>query len=424
MSKGLTPFRRRLADRIPSGWLPTPVRDRLGTSTGGPEPSLTKPLDSSIRWTPAGYVDHPLSPEQPFDLFVDQSVIRDVMAHLLGARADDAFGVLSGKLLTCSSSKLRYVRIRNAHPAEEPFPETADTAPFRRHLQEAAERAASENEEVLGWYHPHNLLGVTLTARDSRLHMEHFHQLWHCALVIVPERRRTYGGFFSRLRGDGAFRSSAVPFFEVLEPKGLDNRPVPSYVGWLNYEADRSYTRLPPEQPGAAQTGGTRDAGGAREAGGTAPPDDDLEAGHPVVFELVAKPPKPVAEPPAPVEAARTEVESLEVLEVMVDETISAGAASEPVAPGSNGAGLDPEEDFEPGAREGQTAPVSDPLLMKRLEALRYIRALGEPPDQGTAHGVTREVADDPEAAADAVAAREFLWQRWSRRSARSQSAE
>jgi hypothetical protein len=28
------------------------------------------------------------------------------------------------------------------------------------------------------------------------------------------------------------------------------------------------------------------------------------------------------------------------------------------------------------------------------------------------------------EVAADAVAAREFLWQRWSRRSARSQSAE
>jgi len=382
VSKGLTPFRRRLADRIPSGWLPVPARYRIGTSAGDPELLLRKPLDSSIRWTPDGYVDHAHTAEQPFDLFVDHFVLRDVMAHLLGARADGSFGLLSGKLHTCSSSEMPYVRIRNAHPAEQPLPETADMGPFRQHLEEVAEQAESEDQEVLGWYHPHNLLGVTLTARDSRLHMEHFNQPWHCALVIVPERRRPRGGFFTRLRGDVAFRSSAVPFFEVVPASELGDQPAPSYVGWPNYEAHRPFTRLLPDKPSAARPGGTR----------RVRPEPDAEL------------PALDAELPAPVEAAKTEVESLE-------------------APESDGAGADPQPAVEPAVEEGQTGPAFDPLLKKRLEALRYIRAFGEPPDHSAADAVAREVADQ-DAMADAVAAREFLWQRWGRRSARFDSAE
>jgi hypothetical protein len=178
-----------------------------------------------------------------------------------------------------------YVWIRNAHPAEQPLPETADMGPFRQHLEEVADQARSEDEEVLGWYHPHNLLGVTLTARDARLHMEHFNQPWHCALVIVPERRRPRGGFFTRLRGDGAFRSSVVPFFEVVPASELGDQPTPSYIGWLNYEADRPFTRLLPDQSSDSPPGGMLGAGGAP------PPDDELEADHSWVFELVSEDP-------------------------------------------------------------------------------------------------------------------------------------
>ncbi len=528
-----------------------PFRDRLGISAGDPDSRLAKPLDSSIRWTPDGYVDHARTVEQPFDLFVDHLVLRDVTAHLLGARTNGSFGLLTGKLRTCSSSEMPYVRIRNAHPAEQPFPETEDMGVFRQHLKGVAEQAELDDEEVLGWYHAHNLLGVTLSARDSLLHMEHFHQPWHCALVIVPERRRPKGGFFTRLRGDGFFRHATVPFFEVGSTSELGDQPAPSYVGWQNYEADRPFTRLLPDQPSAARPGGTRGVGGAR------PPDDELEADHPVVVELVStgpaapeaqltpeaigtdplvsepgdggaasksadvvvgptaraaetselgagveateepagaaeaeaplesadsstgepavaetdgdgadesadvriaesaiaeseetadartrgpRParsrPEPDAELPAPVEAAKTEVESLEVI---VQEAIGAGSASELEAQESekveaadaavadaaedNGAGPDAEAAVELGVEEGQTGPALDPLLKKRLEALRHVRAFRESPDYSAAHPVTREVAD-PEAGADAVAAREFLWQRWSRRSARSDNAE
>jgi len=397
---------------------------------------------------PRGYVDNARTAEQPFDLFVDHLVLRDVMAHLLGSLANDSFGLLTGELCTCSSSEMPYVRIRSAYPAVQPFLETEDMGVFREHLKEVAGQAESENEEVLGWYHPHNLLGVALTARDSRLHMENFDQPWHCALVIVPERRRPKGGFFTRLREDVIFRRATVPFFEVTPRPEFSDQPAPSYVGWQNYEADRPYVRLLPDSPSDSPPGGIQGAGGSP------PPDAELEADHSFVSELVSADPAPAASKTADVvdEPTETEAETsqpsadvegtderegapeaeLPPESTEPDAEVPEPNADAPDAPlavvtKDSGAGPDVEPAVEPAVEEGQERPLLEPVLAKRLEALRQtrplVRAFGEPPDHSAAHAAILEVAG-PDAAADEVAAREFLWQRWSRRSARSDSAE
>lgn len=421
MSKRYITF-RSLTDTLRSARRNLPRRDGRGSARDS-ESRSTKPLDRSIRWMPIGYVDHPNGPEQPFDLFVDHSVLHDVMAHLLESSTEGSFGLLSGTRQACSSSELPYIRVRKAYPAAHPLPDGAEMKPFRQHLEKVRAQALGD-EEVVGWYHAHGRLGITLTARDARLHTAHFDQPWHCALVVVPDRQQPRGGFFSRLRGDGAFRHSTVPFFEVAPAAGFGDRPTPSHIGWPNYEADRPFTRIVPDQPSSARPAATQ------EADETLQPDEgELGADQPVALDLipadaaeektdnrVAVEPgtEPVAEPaaePAVAEEPQPVTEpAAEPAVAEEPEPVPEPAAEPAIAEG-------PEPVTERAAPEEPDLPVLEPFLKKRLEELRRTSPLLR--DHGGEHPVAGEVSDQ-DALADEAAGREFLWHRWSRRVART----
>src|SRR5437867_799378 len=94
-----------------------------------------------------------------------------------------------------------------------------------------------QKAHLIGWYHTHPPLPLSLTAHDVETHEQYFSEPWQVTLLLGTDAEEPTAAFF-RSSSDDEWASKALPFYELL---GADSiRPdgkKRSFVTWRNYRA-------------------------------------------------------------------------------------------------------------------------------------------------------------------------------------------
>jgi len=208
-----------------------------------------KPYSRAIPWSPRS-VDSPPDRSRPYELFVSQSVLRQVRGHLITAKSGEPYGFLLGQVVYCPWSESPYIVIDAVRRESQNLPPANDMDRFRHAWVGAARDARHRRGEVIGWYHRHGVLGLRLSEWDIHLQEEFFPEAWHCALIVASTSRGIIGGFIQRSPRARLFRKGLAPFHELvdLDAKLVDGRK-PSFVDWENYAAGEPVSVLKAKWP-------------------------------------------------------------------------------------------------------------------------------------------------------------------------------
>lgn len=240
-------------------------------------PAAQRPLERAVRWVPKKLRLAGRDVTPACDVFVSRSVLRSLQEHLASADGEVG-GLLAGRTFRCPETGRTWVRVETAEPLSETFPEDAEVDEAAGRLDVLGESIVDGRDgvQVVGWYHSHALLGVFLSDRDARLHLEKFPRPWQCAVVLVADPRRPAGGLFQPSAPGRIARSVYFPFYELLDEGGgagaADAASAP-LLGWENYvaeapassggEAARGRRSRPPREPGrSAEPRGPENAPG------------------------------------------------------------------------------------------------------------------------------------------------------------------
>jgi proteasome lid subunit RPN8/RPN11 len=210
-----------------------------------------KPYSRAIAWVPSkGRRAHVRDRSQPHELFVAQSVLREVRAHLIGSANSEPYGFLLGHVVYCPWTRAPYVVIDAARRETHDAPHSGDVDSFRRSWASASREARRRRGQIIGWYHQHGVLGLHLSQSDLQLQEEFFPEAWHCALLIVPGQRGVVGGFIQRTGRASLYRKGISGFYELidLDAKLIDGKK-PSVVDWTNYRAEERVEVVPATWP-------------------------------------------------------------------------------------------------------------------------------------------------------------------------------
>lgn len=208
-----------------------------------------KPYSRAIRWSPG---DDPAGHRRsrPYELFVSQSVLRQVRGHLITARSGEPYGFLIGQVVYCPWSESPYIVVDAVRREPQSLPPANDMDRFRHAWVAASRDARHRRGEVVGWYHRHGVLGLRLSEWDLHLQEEFFPEAWHCALIVASTPGGIIGGFIQRSPRARLFRKGLAPFHELvdLDAKLVDGRK-PSFVDWENYAAGEPVSVLKAKWP-------------------------------------------------------------------------------------------------------------------------------------------------------------------------------
>lgn len=238
----------------------SPAGGSLVDASGRESPELERvplPLDRAVLWTPRGTsgskVGGPALDKAAYLFFVEREALADVNRHLAAGDRESRFGFLLGRLFRCPLSGRHYSVADMAVPAREVLDEQASGAYLLRAWTDAQSRLSEDPGLLLGWYHSHYLLGLTLSQSDFDVNRRYFGAPWQCSIVIVPDLNRALGGVFRpSVDGSTPEGSTPSPFYELLPEAPADQlAPVSSAVVWTNYEADRK-VKITAKQAGAS----------------------------------------------------------------------------------------------------------------------------------------------------------------------------
>jgi len=212
-----------------------------------------KPFSRAIPWTPVP-AETRHDRRRPYELFVSQSVLRQVRGHLITARSGEPYGFLLGQVVYCPWSETPYLVIDSVRRESQNLPPANDVDRFRHAWVAATRDARHRRGEVIGWYHRHGVLGLRLSEWDLHLQEEFFPEAWHCALIVASTSKGLIGGFIQRSPRARLFRKGLAPFHELvdLDAKLVEGRK-PSLVDWENYSAGEPVSVLKAKWP-APQT--------------------------------------------------------------------------------------------------------------------------------------------------------------------------
>ncbi len=94
-----------------------------------------------------------------------------------------------------------------------------------------------QRASLIGWYHTHAPLPLTLSGHDVETHEHYFAEPWQVALLLGTDPAEPAASFF-RAGTDEAWTGTSQPFYELLAPESI--RPdgkKRSFVTWKNYRA-------------------------------------------------------------------------------------------------------------------------------------------------------------------------------------------
>jgi hypothetical protein len=214
-----------------------------GGNAAGPRHGRRKlPRAQAILWSPgdatrSAVVARPAGPES-YEPFIHRSVISGINRHV-DDDEEARFGFLLGHLYRCPDTGIRYSVADTAIAATEEFLEDASGSFLIRAWADAQPVFEGHSGVLLGWYHSHRLLGLSLSGSDEDANERYFGKPWQLSIVVVPDPVRPLGGVF-RFDPDAgvAERRKPSPFYELLDDDKAGARTA-SAVVWTNYDIEK-----------------------------------------------------------------------------------------------------------------------------------------------------------------------------------------
>ena len=196
------------------------------------------PVGQSILWGPAsGGSKRPGN--ITFPVFLSQAALTAILEHVATPHraGQGILGFLLGDQCECPETGTFYLVIDVALRLNQAIygDRTRDVVTrLWDHIQQQLEQ---QRASLIGWYHTHAPLPLTLSGHDVETHEHYFAEPWQVALLLGTDPAEPAASFF-RAGTDDAWTSTAQPFYELLAPESL--RPdgkKRSFVTWKNYRA-------------------------------------------------------------------------------------------------------------------------------------------------------------------------------------------
>ena len=196
------------------------------------------PVGRSILWAPAsGGSKRPGN--ITFPVFLSQAALTAVLEHVATPHraGQGILGFLLGDQCECPETGTSYLVVDVALRLNQAIygDRTRDVVTrLWDHIQQQLEQ---QRASLIGWYHTHAPLPLTLSGHDVETHEHYFAEPWQVALLLGTDPADPAASFF-RSGTDDAWTSTAQPFYELLAPESL--RPdgkKRSFVTWKNYRA-------------------------------------------------------------------------------------------------------------------------------------------------------------------------------------------
>ncbi len=132
------------------------------------------------------------------DILLDEPAFRAAQAHALSSPNREVAGVLIGPRPEKQPDGRYVVRIIDTIIAKYTVMQGASVTytpeSWRYMNDKLMERYPDETAVMVGWYHTHPGFGIFLSGMDQFIHQNFFTQIWHVALVLDPQGRKS--GFF------------------------------------------------------------------------------------------------------------------------------------------------------------------------------------------------------------------------------------
>src|SRR5881628_1946108 len=248
------------------------------------------PLARSILWNPATAGARGGRPGSiPFPIFVAQSAVAAIHEHLTTAPPHPGQGLLGflvGDMCECPDTNVAYLVIDAALRLSQPIYGDRTIDVVTRIWDRIEAQVAEAKGHLIGWYHTHAPLPVSMSAHDIETHEHYFAEPWQVALVLGSDAGgQPIAGFF-RAGADEAWATTVLPFYELLSEESF--RPggkKRSLVAWKNYRAYNPVAERPfRTQPKQAEP---------------EPEPPEAQAPEPEAPEPPPPPPPPPPAPPA-----------------------------------------------------------------------------------------------------------------------------
>ena len=224
-------------------------------TTGGP---LRKaiPVARSILWSPAsegGGGGGGGGAQRPghisFPVFLSQSALTAIHEHVAtpARPGQGVLGFLFGDVCECPETNVSYLVIDAALRLNQAIYGDRTRDVVTRLWDRVQEQLETQQAHLIGWYHTHPPLPLSLTEHDVETHEHYFAEAWQVALLLGTDPEEPAAGFF-RAGPDEAWIATPVPFYELLAPESI--RPdgkKRSFVTWKNHRAYNPVT--PPAAP-------------------------------------------------------------------------------------------------------------------------------------------------------------------------------
>jgi hypothetical protein len=260
------------------------------------------PLARSILWYPAGRGSRDTGMGRGgYPVFIEQSVLNAVRAHVEAAPNDPLLGFLAGELFVCSDIEVQYLVVDGVFVCRYPI-ENDDPMPlFLRVWDRLKDEVVSRHTQLVGWYRSFPRGDPSLGTADVTAHGAHFPEPWQIAIAVRPDRMRPAGGLY-RMTPEHGWASSPLSFYELLEQQPRRSTGGKrTQLSWKNYHTNELVLAAEaPTRPSAASPAPPR-----------RPEPDPDESRRPTLRVVrPTLPPEPAPEPPrAPARPAVREVQ-------------------------------------------------------------------------------------------------------------------
>src|SRR5437879_4345791 len=196
------------------------------------------PVGRSILWGPAS-----AGSKRPgnitFPVFLSQAALTAILEHVATPHraGQGVLGFLLGDECECPETGASYLVIDVALRLNQAIygDRTRDVVTrLWDHIQQQLEQ---QRASLIGWYHTHAPLPLTLSGHDVETHEHYFAEPWQVALLLGTDPAEPAASFF-RAGTDEAWIGTPLPFYELLAPESI--RPdgkKRSFVTWKNYRA-------------------------------------------------------------------------------------------------------------------------------------------------------------------------------------------
>ena len=220
-------------------------------NTGGP---LRQPIPvaRSILWSPGdgGGGGGQRPGHMPFPVFLSQSALTAIHEHVAtpARPGQGVLGFLLGDLCECPDTNVSYLVIDAALRLNQAIYGDRTRDVITRLWDRVQEQLETQQAHLIGWYHTHPPLPLSLTEHDVETHEHYFGEPWQVTLLLGTDPEEPAAGFF-RAGPDESWLTTPLSFYELLAPESI--RPdgkKRSFVTWRNH---RAYN---PVTPAAAPT--------------------------------------------------------------------------------------------------------------------------------------------------------------------------